>query len=628
MEGVYSNRRWSKALALAGGLALVAGQAWMVLSLFGHSPQAVIDERPLVSGRHPLHLYHGFLGAQSLRSRGSACSYDPAFQAGYPKTPIFDDGSRPAELVLTVAGGACSAAAYKVGIFCFLMVLPPLLLTAARAVGLGRLEALVAAGLALLVWWGRPCQQALVAGDIDILAALVCALCDLAFLIGFDRAPRLGYWVGMAVTGTAGIYANPSIFLVLVPVFLIYYLIAGPRHGMGWHISLFLAAALSIGSNAFWLMDWFLSWWIHLPLAFPSDLLTHRTLRSLWETSLWGTQVDRALTLGILIAGLIGAFAWGLEGRKVAARVIGLACALFLLLALGGVSWPPLARFGTERMVVGSLMLAAIPAAHLGTILHRGLSIIVPSRLLRLGACGLIVGGLGLAGLEWIVGMYQQLVRTEPLPLGLTQDQESIVAQLRSRTDTSGRILWEERSCELEHSCWTALLPVLTGRSYLGGLGPLVSIEHGYARLTDQSLAGRPLRDLSDGELDDFCRRYNVRWIVVWSPANRQRLESWSGVRSHEPLAGGATLLERSPGSYILKGSAVWHSAEPDRITLTNVVPDDGTVVLSLHYHSSLRVSPSRVWLEREPDAADPIPFVRLRLPAPASLVTISTGER
>jgi hypothetical protein len=598
----------------------------MALGLFGHSAQALVDDRPLVSGRHPLHLYHGYLGARALRSRGAACSYDPAFQAGYPKTPIFDDGSRPAELVLAAAGGGCSPAAYKLGLFGFLLALPPLLSVAARAAGLGRLEALAAVSLALMVWWGRPCQQALLAGDVDVLGALVLALCHLALLIGFDRSPCLAYWVGMAATGALGIYANPSIFLVLLPVFLTYYLIAGPRHGLGWHIGLLLACTLSIGSNALWLMDWFRSWWIHLPLAFPSELLAHRTLRSLWETSLWGTAVDRALTLCILAAGLIGGLAWG--GNKVAARIIGLASALLLLLALGGVSWQPLGRFGTARLVIGALMFAAIPAARLGAAWYRALSIAVASRVPRLVASALMAGGLCLAGREWMVALYRQIELTEPLPLGLTQSQESLVAQIRSRTDTSGRILWEERSSELEQSCWTALLPVLTDRSYLGGLGPLISIEHGYARLTDQSLAGRPLGDWSDGELGDFCRRYNVRWIIVWSRANRERLERWSGIIGQETLAGGATLLECPPGSYVLKGSAVWHSAEPDRITLTNVVPDDGKVVLSLHYHSSLRVSPSRVRLEREPDALDPIPFVRLRLPAPASLVTISAGER
>ena len=60
----------------------------------------MLDDRPIVSGGHPLHLYHGFLGARSLRERGTASCYDPAFNAGYPKTPVFDSGSRPAELML------------------------------------------------------------------------------------------------------------------------------------------------------------------------------------------------------------------------------------------------------------------------------------------------------------------------------------------------------------------------------------------------------------------------------------------------------------------------------------------------------------------------------------------------
>src|SRR5438132_8153452 len=86
------------------GLGLLAWQGWMTLTLFGpdHPWERLLDDQPVISGRHALHLYHGMLGAESLRQRGRLSCYDPAFQAGYPKTPIFDSGSRPAELFLTV----------------------------------------------------------------------------------------------------------------------------------------------------------------------------------------------------------------------------------------------------------------------------------------------------------------------------------------------------------------------------------------------------------------------------------------------------------------------------------------------------------------------------------------------
>src|SRR5258708_2987561 len=81
------------------GLGLIVWQGWMTLTLFGpdHPWQRLCDDQPVISGRHALHFYHGMLGAESLRERGRLSCYDPAFQAGYPKTPIFDSGSRPAE---------------------------------------------------------------------------------------------------------------------------------------------------------------------------------------------------------------------------------------------------------------------------------------------------------------------------------------------------------------------------------------------------------------------------------------------------------------------------------------------------------------------------------------------------
>src|SRR5687767_10958960 len=87
-----------KPLWLLGVAGLLLAQAGLVLALFGPSRSwaAVADERPVTSGRHPLHLYHGLLGAQAFRDRRATTCYDPAFQAGYPKTPVFDGGCRPA----------------------------------------------------------------------------------------------------------------------------------------------------------------------------------------------------------------------------------------------------------------------------------------------------------------------------------------------------------------------------------------------------------------------------------------------------------------------------------------------------------------------------------------------------
>ena len=93
---------------------VAAGQAGMALHPFGPHDRtaALTDPRPVVAGRHPLHLYHGSLGAATFRDRYATSCYDPDFQAGYPKTPVFDGGCRPAELFLALAGGQFRPAAY------------------------------------------------------------------------------------------------------------------------------------------------------------------------------------------------------------------------------------------------------------------------------------------------------------------------------------------------------------------------------------------------------------------------------------------------------------------------------------------------------------------------------------
>jgi len=218
---------------------------------------------------------------------------------------------------------------------------------------------------------------------------------------------------------------------------------------------------------------------------------------------------------------------------------------------------------------------------------------------------------------------------TRALTIGFSAEDQSLLEMLTANTTSDARILWEDDSREAS-SRWTALLPILTDRAYLGGLDPDASIDHGYASLVDQSLAGRPLADWTNGELSDFCRRYNVGWVVCRTPAANARFGAW---REAEPVAslGGekGRFLYRLPfHSFALCGQARLLQADCRHIALADLVPEDGKVVLSLHYQAGLRVSPSRVQIEKEPDAGDPIPFIRLRLNSPVARVTLTWQDR
>jgi hypothetical protein len=299
---------------------------WMVLSLFGPDDPwgRLWNDEPILSGRHPLHLYHGWLGSQALLARGKPCCFDPGFQAGYPKTPVFDGGSRPAELCLLLAGGVYRPAAYKIGLALWCAVVPLVLAAAARGAGLDRAAACLATFLGLLVWWGAPARSALEAGNLDLLLAAPAAVLQAGLVIRFDRAPGLLTWLGILASGAAGWFAHPLFFALLLPLVLVFLLSVANRHRLVWHLALLAGLLGAVAVNGFWLIDWVSHLWIREPLHLESRLLSHRTFHTLWNALFWGEPADRALALALAAAAVVGAGCLNQCRQRPAARFLGL----------------------------------------------------------------------------------------------------------------------------------------------------------------------------------------------------------------------------------------------------------------------------------------------------------------
>jgi hypothetical protein len=625
---LWNHRAW-----LLGLLALTAWQGWMTLTLFGPDDplQRLLDDQPIVSGRHPLHLYHGYLGSLALSTRGTPCCYDPNFQAGYPKTPVFDSGSRPAEWFLLLAGVEYRPAAYKLGLACCCLIVPGLLFLAARGAGLNRSASNLATALGLLIWWGVPSRAALEAGDMDLLVGAAAAIAQAGLLLRFHRVPGARVWIGLVAVSLLGWFTYPLLFALLVPVGLIYYLSIGARHRLVWHIALLGAPATAVAVNLFWLFDWLNYWWIRAPLRIEADLLSHRTLRTLWEAPLWGGATDRALAVALFAVGALGVVIWNFQRERASARLLGLGAGGFLVLSMVSMSSEPLASVGAFRLLIPALLFAMIPAVY-GFIF-------VLSRLAAWSgsawSCVLLVGtvlvAVGIIGREPLTEWAQRCVGTTPLAIGLGPEREAVVETLAAHTTREGRILWEDRPGQSATGRWTALLPVLTDRAFLGGLDTNPGIVHEYVRFAEQMLADRWLRDWSDAELEDFCRRYNVGWIACWSPAAIERFRAWKGAEAVATLMDGGSgcLFEvLRPLSYVLKGQASWLSADSRRIVLGEAKPFDGELWLSLHYQTGLRAAPGQVQVEPAPVPFDPLPFVRLRLPGPVTRVVLTWENR
>jgi hypothetical protein len=652
-SSVSDHRAWLLLL-----LVLLAWQCWMTLTLFGGERpwKALLDDRPILSGRHPLHLYHGYLGARNLREHGSLSCYDPNFHAGYPKTPVFDSGSRPAELMLALAGGCYSPAVYKIGVSLICALVPLFLFVAARGVGLKRAPACLACVFGLLVWGGQPNREALESGDIDLLLASLLVLVQAGLLIRYHNDPGLRCWLGVVVAALFGWFAHPLLLALMMPLFLVYYLSVGTRHRLAWHLALLGGLLAAVAINSFWLIDWIEYWWIRVPPppggtgVSPVGFSAEPTLRGIWASSLWGGPVDKALACGLATAAAVGALVYNQRGQRATARLLGLSSAGFLVLSVAGLIWEPLGRFGTPRLLVPALLFASLLAAHAFTLAA------VASWRRPAGRWASFILGTVAAALLWhssppaLMSWARRLRSAVPLQLGMSSQQQAIVESLRQHTTPEARILWEDRAIAPLASHWTPLLALRTERAYIGGLDPDVRIEHTTNGLADAVLMGRPVRDWSDDALDEYCMRYNIGWIVCWSPAACERLHNWPNAKRIAALP--SAVEGEPPGclfavcrrgySFALTGSTRWLSADTHRIVLGDVVPPRSgpdnhgkkQILLSLHYQAGMRIAPNRVLLDSysmervDSVPGDARPFVRLWVEEPVTRVTIIWGDK
>ena len=621
-------------VAVAG---LLCAQAGLELSLFGpqRSVAALLDERPVLSGRHPLHLYHGSLGAQSFRATRTTTCYDPSFQAGYPKTPIFDGGCRPAELFLALAGGEFNPAAYKVGLFVCLLLIPLAFVLVGRGAGLPVGASVLAGACGTLLCWSWPVRRLVEEGEIDFLMAGIGMVVFVAWMARYARWPGIDSCAVLAVVAAAGWYAHPVVWIALGPIVVGYYLVFAPRRGLAWHLGLLGVTAAGLAPNLWWLADWGRYWWLRQPS--PSDNIPLPE----WQAVL-GASGDYLTLLGctpggaaLVAAGAVGLVMLWRSGNRAAAGLFVVAVAVCVVVARLLAAWPRVPADAPDRVVPLAAALLVVPAA-LGAwkVLERG----------QLAAVGAVVAVLGLLVVGWADGPERPLasaagLRTDPAVVGLSDDQRAVVAALRDHTTAEARILWDDTTDHRPGWNWTALLPVLTDRAYLGGLDHEAGMEYSFCGMREGRLNGRQLSLWTDAELAAFCHWYNVGWVVCrGSPA----ADRWGKLPMARAIArlkeGGQPVtvfaLDR-PRSFVLSGSAKWEEATPTRISLTDVTPDaSGYVVLSLHHMEGMRIYPSYVNLpdrdrhdatpsSPDPTGRDPINHIKLLVPGPVPRITI-----
>jgi hypothetical protein len=237
-----------------------------------------------------------------------------------------------------------------------------------------------------------------------------------------------------------------------------------------------------------------------------------------------------------------------------------------------------------------------------------------------------------------------------------------LVRWLRDNTDPSARILFEDQlrlyeDTDPESTHWTTLLPFLLGRDprqFIGGEYHMAFIlHHQAASFGDFQLGGRPIDLWTADQLRAYCNLYNVGWVVSWSPLSRFSFDRWEQAErvatlprhhsANRPISdnpyvrqaltsrGGPDLAARyigegesqyviyrvkRPHSFVVTGQGHLAGVDFNRIELTDLVPSEGALVLSLHWLDTWRTDPP---LQVDPVSIplDPVPLVRISTSRP-----------
>lgn len=603
---------WLLVLAL-----LVAAQGWLTLHLFGPglSLDRLTNDEPVLDGRHPLHSYHGLLGNRAWHEWQVTTCFDPAFQAGYPKTPIFDSGSRPAELFYLIGGP--TPGSYKIGLAVCCLLVPLAFALAGRGVGLGASGCCLAALIGGTLWWSPPCRALLDAGDLDLLAGGMVIPVYITWLGRFWRNPGPVEWLVVAGSAAVGWYMQPLVMLGAVPISLLFNLWAFRGVRFAWNLGLCSANIGAIAVNSFWLWGWVTSLWMYVPYG------GEESVGSIWPASAqeWEAFMPHdPLELGVCAIGLVGLVVMG-RRNLVGAVLLGTGTILYALAGGAGRLFPAVADLGGQKATSVGVWCCSVAAAYALTAIAGGIG--SSSGVKPLGLIWLVVG---LAGLTLGFDIPRRW-DVKPLELGLGASREDMVRTIRERSTPDGRILWEDVADTGRGSGWSALLPELTQRPFLGGLSNEASIDHMHVRLVDGKLIGRPVGDWSDEELSRFFVRFNVTRIVCRtseSTARVRRIPGATQIAEFKDAGGVMFAIDRRP-SYVLSGRATVTQMDWKRVALSDLEPDEnGVVVLSMHHTANLRVTPGYVLIEKDVDVIDPIPMLRLRLPGPVSRVTMT----
>ncbi|HKY06648.1 MAG TPA: hypothetical protein VJQ55_00315, partial [Candidatus Binatia bacterium] len=476
---------------------------------------------------------------------------------------------------------------------------------------------LVAAFFVTIYWWNSLPREMFFYGMIGFPAAAYLSVLGVSLFYRLAAGPRAVGWthIGWLLFAAAILPLHIQSTIIFLPP-LIALLAFAPRL-LSIRLMLWSAAALVLAvlPNFIWLTPAFEHRSDDVSAAIVEQLPIFAganpfvfLLDYLGPQGFWTFRApffEKGFRLALLVLAVFGLKELRRKGDATAGILLTSAIAGLFLLTYFGALVPFVKPWQPLRFKVPLDLFLALPAAYgMEHWLRSGRS--ARSRLVPL----LLAGGLA----TFAVNLIQTEV-TGKLRLRTEFNRQiaAVVDWIARETPADGRVLFEESGDETgfvyDGVYLSSLLPHLTGRQFIGGPINLYNDRHHFAEFHSGRLFKKNIQALTDEELRNYLRLYNIGAIVAFHPASVRRLQAAGGLITLDRRIGPVHLMKvQQPLSWFVKGSGKL-TAGWNRLELSELSGEE--VVLKYHWIQGLSAS-TPVKIVAEKIGEDPIPFIKL----------------
>jgi len=581
---------------------------------------------PIYTDDYIFHYADALEKTEYLREHGMLFSYNPYMRAGTPCNLFFSVDNNGWALLVYLLSFLPSGLVFKLYFLGALLFIPLILYLSARNFALERTQCILCTALGTLFLQVSVCVDFLYWGSVSYIFSCYFSLLVVSFLYAYVRGRRYRDIILFTLLFSAGLWVH--IFTVIHVGIPLVFCFALTFRRLSWkHRALIIAAlAVTFLANALWIIPYM----VMLP-----DFIVSITKHFFYSTASLAEPLNTYFFFNIkfneymnipfpksgfvdlllLVCAVVGTVSWRKEERKILLWLFACSGAALFLLAYYGSFWTVTASLTPLRFVIYMNVLLCFPAAG-GMLKIYRLFIADRQPAVKLVTCAVLVYLLATVLAtpynHLFIKKDFRLITDVPAPL------VELSEWIKENTKPDGRILVENSDFESSHQYYGThfpyLLPLLTGREYIGNYSFYATSPDSFSSFACGFLFRTPISEYTPDTAAPYLSLYNVKWVVAWSKKSRLFFASAPKYFTFRKQIDKFYIFETNrAGNFFIKGSGTI-TAEPNRIELQDLKPEDGEVVISYHWMKYLKAAPD-ITVDKTLLLRDPVGFITLHDP-------------